>query len=194
MQPTQMEIKPSPPMAVGRQLRRMWMVFTLRDIPKYEALRARVRRYPEIDPIAVETFLVLLRVASDVMTGAEDYWTKHGLSHGRFIVLAVLNRDPSIALSPSDLADKCGVSRATMTGLVAGLQRHHYVRREHHHDDRRMALVRLTPEGVRFLDAILPDYYRRLARMMGYLDQAEKRKLEEMLVKIGQGLPEMTGE
>jgi MarR family transcriptional repressor of emrRAB len=169
-------------------------VFTLRDIPKYEALRARIRRYPDIDPIAVETFLVLLRTASDVMAGAEEYWSKHGLSHGRFVVLAVLNRDPAVALSPSDLADKCGVSRATMTGLVAGLQRNHYVRREHHHGDRRMALVRLTPDGVRFLDSVLPDYYRRLARMMGHLSTPEKRALEDMLTKIGQGLPEMTGD
>jgi len=167
-------------------------MFTLRDIPKYEVLRARIRRYPEIDPSAVEAFLILLRVASDVMAGVEDYWANHGMSHGRFTVLAVLNRDPEIALNPSDLATKCGVSRATMTGLIGGLERQKLVKREHRQGDRRMAYVRLTPEGIKFLDSILPDYYRRLAKMMGLLSTADKQSLEEMLMKISEGLPEMT--
>jgi MarR family transcriptional repressor of emrRAB len=168
-------------------------MFTLRDIPKYEALRARIQRYPELDPTAIEAFLILLRVASDVMGAVEDYWGRRKISHGRFIVLAVLNRDPELALSPSDLAHKCGVSRATMTGLLSGLARHRLVKREHHQGDRRMSLVRLTPEGIRFLDSNLPDYYRRLAKMMGHLSQGEKRTLEEMLTRIGEGLPEMKG-
>jgi len=167
-------------------------MFTLRDIPKYEVLRARIRRYPDIDPSAVEAFLLLLRVASDVMSAVEDYWSRHGISHGRFTVLMVLNRDPEIALSPSDLAQKCGVSRATMTGLITGLERSKLVNREDHLGDRRMALVRLTPDGIKFLDSILPDYYRRLARMMGMLTDDEKKSLDTMLMKISEGLPEMT--
>ena len=49
-------------------------MFYLRDLPKYEAICQRCQRYPEVDPASVETSLVLLRVASDMLTALEGYW------------------------------------------------------------------------------------------------------------------------
>jgi DNA-binding MarR family transcriptional regulator len=163
----------------------------LRDIPKFEDIRARAKRYPDIDPASVAAFLILLRVASDVLAALESYLSRHGMSQGRFTVMAVLNRDASAAMCPSNLAAKCGVTRATMTGLIDGLERDKLVIRESHGKDKRMTQVRLTPEGVKFLDSILPEYYRRLAKLMGNLSEAEKKSLEEMLAKINAGLPAM---
>src|SRR5258707_13153922 len=119
-------------------------MFSLKDLPKYEAIRARVTRYPEIDAGAVEAFLLLLRVSSDVMMAVEKYLNRHTLSHAGFSVLMILNRDPKLGLTPSDLANRCGVTRATMTGLLDGLQRKKLIRRESHQVDRRTVLVRLN--------------------------------------------------
>jgi MarR family transcriptional regulator, negative regulator of the multidrug operon emrRAB len=166
-------------------------MFYLRDIPKFEAISARVRRYPDIDPSSVEGFLILLRVASDALAAVESYLNRFGMSQGRFTVLAVLNREPETAMCPSDLADRCGVTRATMTGLLDGLERDKLVKREHHGDDRRMTHVRLTPEGIKFLDSLLPEYYRRQAKLMGNLSEADKKLLVEMLAKINAGIPSM---
>jgi DNA-binding MarR family transcriptional regulator len=164
-------------------------VFHLRDLPKYEAIRQRTQRYPEIDPLAVEAFLVLLRIASDVMTSIETYLNRHNMSHGRFTVLMVLNRNPHEALCPSELATKCGVTRATMTGLLDGLEREKYVTRIPDTNDRRMASVQLTPEGITMLDGMLPDYYRRIAGLMGHLNESEKKLLQAMLWKVNEGIP-----
>jgi DNA-binding MarR family transcriptional regulator len=166
-------------------------MFYLRDIPKYEAIRARVRRYSDIDPAAVESFLILLRVASDAIAAVEAYLNRHGISQGRFTVLAVMNREPETAMCPSDLAVKCGVTRATMTGLIDGLERDKLVKREHSQGDRRMMQVRLTPEGIQFLDSILPEYFRRLASLMGHLNEAEQKALSQMLEKINGGIAAM---
>ena len=166
-------------------------MFYLRDIPKYDAIRARARRYPDIDPAAVESFLILLRVSSDALAAVETYLSRHGVSQGRFTVMAVLNRDPQAALCPSDLAEKCGVTRATMTGLLDALERDGLVERQMHSNDRRMTQVRLTRRGIDFLDSILPDYYRRQARLMGHLSEDEKRVLETFLAKINAGIPAM---
>src|SRR5436309_12182623 len=95
-------------------------MFILRDLPKYDAIRARATRYPEVNAGAVEAFLTLLRVGSDVFAALEKYLACHRLSQGSFTVLMLLNRDPDIGLNPSDLASKCGVTRATMTGLLDG--------------------------------------------------------------------------
>jgi DNA-binding MarR family transcriptional regulator len=163
-------------------------MFYLRDLPKYEAICQRIGRYPEIDPAAVESSLVLLRVASDMMSALEGYWARNSTSQGRFCVLMVLNRDPSVGLAPSDLARRCGVTRATMTGLLNGLERDALVTRQPDHHDRRMASVRLTEQGVRYLDNILPDYYRRTAALMANLSEEEKLFLEKLLWKVNDGI------
>ena len=163
----------------------------LRDLPKYEAIELRARRYPEIDPASVISYLVLLRVASDVLAAIEGYLARHDLSQGRFTVLALLNRNPDAPMSPSDLATRSGVTRATMTGLLDGLERERLIRRKQDRGDRRMLLVELTPGGRKMLDEIFPDYYRRIAKLMGHLSEAEKKQLIELLNKITPGLNAM---
>jgi DNA-binding MarR family transcriptional regulator len=163
--------------------------FPLRDLPKYEAIRARATRYPEVEAGAVESFLILMRVGSDVLAAFDKYLARHRMSMGSFTTLMMLNRDPSIGLNPSDLATKCGVTRATMTGLLDGLEREKYVTRVPDTTDRRMATVQLTPEGCKMLDGMLPDFYRRIAGLLGHLDDGEKKMLQSMLWKVNEGIP-----
>lgn len=166
-------------------------MFYLRDLPKYETLLSHSKRYPNVDPAACEAFLVLLRVASDVLHACDEYLLSHGLSQGRFTVLMILNRNPEAGLSPSDLADRAGVTRATMTGLLDGLEREALIRREPHPQDRRMLTVRLTEIGISRLDAILPDYFRRIAALMEGMSESERRAVVGLLRKVETNLPGM---
>ena len=159
-------------------------MFYLRDLPKYDAIRTRAARYPEIDPAAVEAFLVLLRTGSDVLASLERFLSSHKLSQGSWTVLMVLNRDPAVPLMPSELASKCGVTRATMTGLLDGLERKRMVRREPEPSDRRTLRVRLTPGGIGALDGMTHDYYRRVALLMRDLNDDDKRQLSDMLFRV----------
>jgi len=165
----------------------------LRDLPKYEAIAQRVDRYPDIDPGAVVSYLVLLRVAQDVMSVVEEFLASHSMSHGRFSVLMLLNRDPTKPTSPSDLAAKAGVTRATMTGLLDGLEREKLVARSPDKEDRRMQLVELTPKGLKLLDGMVPDYYRLVASIMGQLSEDQKKQLIDLLTHINSSLATMVG-
>ena len=160
------------------------LMFYLRDLPKYDAIRARASRYPEVQAGAVEAFLILLRTGSDVLSALERFLSSHNLSQGSWTVLMVLNRDPAVPLMPSDLAGKCGVTRATMTGLLDGLERKQWVRREPEPSDRRTLRVRLTREGIQLLDGMTHDYYRRIALLMRDLDDDDKRLLSDMLFRV----------
>ncbi len=166
----------------------MSATFYLRDLRKYEAIRARMDRYPDVDPAAVESYLVLLRIASDVLTALETYLSRFGMSQGRFTLLMVLNREPESGFSPSDLASKCGVTRATMTGLLDGLERDKLITRIPDTNDRRMATVQLTPQGIAMLDEMLPEYYRRIGGLMGHLDEVEKKAMQSALWKVNEGI------
>ena len=99
-----------------------------------------------------------------------------------------MNRTPSEAINPSTLADKLGVTRATMTGLLDGLRKEGLIERRIQPEDRRKVGVLLTDNGHRILDKILPDYYRHYAKLTNYLDEGERQTLISLLKKVNQGL------
>ena len=163
----------------------------LKEVPRYESLLEHAKRYPELDPSAMEAFLYLLRTSTEVFDAFNDLMVKHEISQGRFIVLILLNRDPDKPVNPADLADRANVTRATMTGLIDTLEHDGFVKREHAPIDRRMMMVRLTPQGRNFLDKILPDYFRRIAAVMSRLTEAERKTLVMLMGKIEQAVPEI---
>jgi DNA-binding MarR family transcriptional regulator len=164
-------------------------MFLLRDLPKYECILHLSERYPQIDPRAVEAFLVLWRTATDTLGTLESCLQQHGMSQGKFTVLMILNRNPEQGVNPSELADRAGVTRATMTGLLDGLEREKLITRQGDRIDRRRAVVRLSPQARQFLDGMLPSYYVRLHELMIDLSEEEKARLTQLLMKISQRLP-----
>jgi len=145
-----------------------------------------------MDPSAVKACIVLARTGSDLLTGFEIMLSKHGFSQGRFLTLMVMNREPDGTFSPSELAAKVGVTRATMTGLLDGLDAEKLIVRDPHEKDRRKISVRLTLHGRRTLEQMLPDYYRRTSKVMANLDDDERRQLVSLLEKVNRGLPALT--
>jgi DNA-binding MarR family transcriptional regulator len=156
----------------------------LRDLPKYETLLAYSKRYRTVNPSSVEAFLNLLRVTSDVLDATEEYFGEHGTSQGRFTVLCLLNRNPDVPLCPADLAERAGVTRATMTGLLQGLESEGLLKRTSSTDDKRMFFVELTAKGRRYLDNILPDWFRRVDDLMDGLNDKERVTMLKLLEKV----------
>jgi DNA-binding MarR family transcriptional regulator len=156
----------------------------LRDLPKYETLLAYSKRYRNVEPSAVEAFLNLLRVASDVLDSTEQYFIEQGTSQGRFTVLCLLNRNPDVPLCPADLAQRAGVTRATMTGLLQGLEAEGLVKRTSSEEDKRMFFVELTGKGRRYLDNILPDWFKRVGSLMEGINDRERGTMLKLLEKV----------
>ena len=164
-------------------------MFYLRDLPDDNTLNEFAERYSNMDVSAVKACLVLLRAGSDLLTGFETMLSRHGLSQGRFLILIVIYRTPDESVSPSELAEKVGVTRATMTGLLDGLERDELIIRHAHPDDRRKICIRLTRNGIATLQQMLPDYYDRIGRLMTNLSEDERRQLVVLLEKVTAGLP-----
>jgi DNA-binding MarR family transcriptional regulator len=157
------------------------IMLQVRDLPSSDVLRRFAQRYPDADVSAVATLLTLLRVATDLSQALDAFLARHGLLQGRWWVLILLFREETLESSPSVLAEKSGVSRATMTGLLDGLERDHLVQRLFDSTDRRRITVRLTSEGQAVLDAVMPDYYRRVRVLMAGLDGTQRTLLQSML-------------
>jgi DNA-binding MarR family transcriptional regulator len=161
----------------------------LKDVPQYECLLERSKRFPDLDPSAVEAFLHLLRTSTDVYEAFSRLMERNNISPGRFTVLMLLFRNTDKPANPADLADRSGVTRATMTGLVDTLERDGLVKREPDPTDRRMMLVGLTAKGREFIEKILPDYYRRVSALMAHTTQTDRKTLVALMAKVQQGIP-----
>lgn len=159
----------------------------LRDLPTAEILEKFARRYPEADVSGVVTFLHLLRAGTDLSMALDSYLQQHDLLQGRWWVLILLMRESDYTTTPSTLADKAGVSRATMTGLLDGLEREGLVARIFDTRDRRRISIHLTPAGLAKLDEVMPDYYQRVRHLMAPLDEAERQQFMALLTRIQAG-------
>ena len=162
----------------------------LKDLPRYECLLEAAREFPDLDPSATEVFLHLLRTGDEAFRVVESHLAQHDITQGRFGVLMALwangghNANGSETLSPAVLAERTGVTRATITGLVDTLERDGFVSRTPDPDDRRMLSVGLTPRGEKLLRRIMPSHFRQMAWLMGPLSEAERRTLVRLLNKV----------
>ncbi len=160
----------------------------LKDLPRYECLLEASREFPALDPSATEVFLHLLRSGDEAFRVVEAHLARHDISQGRFGVLMALwgncRRDGDTSLTPAELAERTGVTRATMTGLVDTLERAGLVARAPHSDDRRMTSVMLTPPGEALLNKILPEHFRQMAWLLEPLNEGERATLVRLLTKI----------
>jgi DNA-binding MarR family transcriptional regulator len=163
-------------------------MFFFKDLPTDVSLQEFSRRYPNMNPSALKTCAELMRTGSDLMAVFETVLGKFGLSQGRLLVLIVMNRTPQEAVNPSFLAEKLGVTRATMTGLLDGLKTGNFIERVADSRDRRRIGVRLTPEGKQVLEKLLPDYYRNMAKLTAGLSENERQTVLTLLAKINQKL------
>jgi DNA-binding MarR family transcriptional regulator len=159
----------------------------LKDLPRYECLLEAARRIPDLDPSACEAFLNLLRAGDEAYRQSEGFFSEHNITPGRFTVLILLSDKlggEPLPQTPAELAEKAGVTRATITGLVDTLERDGLVRREHDSDDRRMMLVHLTQKGHATLREILPGHFKRMAALMAPLSEHERKALVRLLDKV----------
>lgn len=167
----------------------------INEVPRYECLLRAASEFPDLDPSASEAFLQLLRTSDEAIRVVGSELGKHALSKGRFFVLMALwtqsrrAADPSshpCTLTPAALAERAGVTRATMSGLIGTLLKDGLVTRVPHKDDRRMTCVELTDRARQVLKEMLPEHFRDMAWLMQNLTEAERKTLIALLTKIQQ--------
>jgi|GEM_PF-45015 len=160
------------------------IMLQLKNLPDAKVLQKFVDRYPQADADAVIQFLNILRIGSDLSAALDGFLAKYGLLQGRWWVLILLMREDNLTSTPSALAEKSGVSRATMTGLVDGLERDGLVARLIDSADRRKYSIQLTAAGQAKLDEVMPSYYQRVSTLMGSIPAPLREVLLSQLMLL----------
>jgi DNA-binding MarR family transcriptional regulator len=163
--------------------------FILKNQPLAEILRDLKSRHREIDLGAVESYRALIILANRLRDSFDLFLARYGTSQGKASVLVHLSGHAQASLTPSELAQRLGVTRATVTGLIDGLEREGLVRRARAGSaDRRCVAVRLAPKGRKLVERFLPPHCRRIGAVMAGLSAAERETLVTLLGKIASAL------
>ena len=144
------------------------------DSPTLDQARRQLEHYGlGSDPQAVLVAVRLISAGARLGRATEVHFARYGLSTGRYRLLADLE-DHDGEKSPSRLAADLGVSRATVTGLVDGLEQEGLVARRPSAEDGRGAVVVLTARGAQRLRDMAPEHFARLEEMVDELTVDER--------------------
>lgn len=166
------------------------------DAPTLGQARTQLRRYgleSEVDPQAVLVAVRLLAAGTRLGQATEAHFARFGLSTGRYRLLADLE-DAGGEKSPSQLAAGLGVTRATVSGLIDGLEQQGLVLRRGSAEDGRAVVVVLTARGAQQLRDMAPEHFSRLQSMVGGLTRDERATFLDLLGRITQGMGALTAD
>lgn len=160
---------------------------------KYEAMlrEAEQRGLPDRDGIRL--CFQILSLSTQIDRDCATLLAPHGLSEGRFVLLFLLEAaDDGVA--PNLLAEQAGVTRATVTGLLDGLEREGLVERHADAQDRRALRIRLTDAGRQLAGQVFAQHGRWIGGLFAGLAPAERTQLATLLDKAADGLAMRRGD
>ncbi|GAA2823213.1 MarR family transcriptional regulator [Kitasatospora sp. CM 4170] len=162
--------------------------------PTLDQARRQLNRYGlSADPQAVLVAARLMAAGARLGQAGEAHFARFGLSTGRYRLLADLE-DHGGEKSPSQLAASLGVSRATVTGLVDGLEREGLVARRPSTEDGRGNVVVLTALGAERLRELAPEHFARMEAMVGGLTVEERTLFLDLLARLVEGMSALTAD
>ena len=154
---------------------------------KYEALLAEAQRRQLPDVAGIRLCFQTLSLASAIDRDCAALLAPYRLSEGRFVLLFLLS-SVSEGLAPNALAEQAGVTRATVTGLLDGLERESLIQRLADASDRRARRIRLTRKGKQMARKVLDQHGRWIAGLFGNLSVSERKQLALLFDKVAGNL------
>lgn len=112
----------------------------------------------------------------------DDLLKPHGLGRSQWLVLA--NVRTAGELSQKELQQTLHVEPATLTGIVDALVAKGWLDRLASPDDRRCRVLRLTPDGIKRLDAIEDPIVTAECRMLEGVSAAQQQATQTTLEQM----------
>lgn len=155
------------------------------DLETYYQKRARLhgQRHREFHWPSMELLFNLAYTYDVIESRLARRLGGHGLSLSAFNVLMILSRSGAEGCALFELSRLLVVSRANITGLVDSLVEKGLVERCEDQRDRRVRIARITGEGEKLLEEILPGYYRMVREMLCGINREENRVLNNLLTR-----------
>lgn len=125
---------------------------------------------------SLDLIFSVLTVAQAIDTDCAARLEPYGLSEGKMTLLLSLLASEK-GLSPHELAKDMGVSRATVTGLLDGLERDGWLQRSALSGDLRRIHVKLTRQGKRKVVILLGEHTQWMDGLFKGIPTTQRKEL-----------------
>lgn len=147
-------------------------MFFLKELPTQQMVEGYIKKFSVTDPGVIQDALTMMRNASLLLRHLESYFADHDISQLRFLVMIVIDREPSRdSLLASEIAERIDVSRPVMTRTLKRMEEDGLITIQSKPDDGRAKCVTLSQNGRQFLQKILPGYYLAIVSFMKSLKE-----------------------
>ncbi len=129
---------------------------------------------------------LLLHLADDALDKANFALTPQKISESKLelLLLLVSQNDKRHFLLPSEIAEKLGIKRASVTKQLIWLEKRRLISRSISAQDQRMVNVNITASGYELLARAMPLYWGACTDLSSGLSEEEVALLFTLLQKI----------
>ena len=171
------------------------MDFSFSDRPNDERIKATLATAASSSDSELTTLFLNVQWTYREMQKAYDrVLDQHHLSESKFILLMFLERADKHRLQPSELAEKLGATRATISKLLTGMERSGFIQKGHDSVDKRVVLIELTASGQAVLTNFLPSNFQAVDTIFAHFSKPDQQALTSLLAKIKQGTQQLNQE
>ncbi len=154
------------------------------EIPSREDLQQNAAlMYPNLDHLTLYSHILFRKITTELEINLDSFFSRFNLSSGRFTLMVLLQGTPG-GLMPSELAQKVGVTQATISGLINSLEKAELVKRTTHQRDGRSFVILLTDKGQSLCNEILPMYHERITQFWSSFSDDEKNQLNGLMERM----------
>lgn len=151
-------------------------------------IAAVVAQFPGVfDPDTHRALFALRATAQRVNDRANEWLAPLGLTVGKYNYLVALASSESRSRTLNEIGSLIHTSSATVTGMIAALERDGLVERENNPADGRSTIARLTPSGEALLRQAMTPHQRNIEAAMKDFSRTERRQLFALLLRLGAG-------
>jgi DNA-binding MarR family transcriptional regulator len=143
----------------------------------------------DVDPRTVRLIERMRQVSHSLYQLGEQSLEAAGLSYARFRLLMSLlmseELDGRLELNPSEISDRQGISRNTVSTLIRDLEEEGLIERRLDPHDRRRFNIRLTARGRNLVREHSASHLRTIAACFASLSMDEQQDLGDLLNTVG---------
>jgi DNA-binding MarR family transcriptional regulator len=158
-------------------------MFLLNDIPDKKAVKEAAGDNKNIDASSVTAALGILKASGDMLIEIEKFFSGKNLSLSRYSALSILASKPE-GLFPYELADYMGISRATASSVLKGLESSGYVGAVKSGDDKRMKKITATKEGLNVYNSLVLQFYSIITALFGTHDKKDIKTINTVMKTV----------
>jgi MarR family transcriptional regulator, negative regulator of the multidrug operon emrRAB len=153
---------------------------------------------PEADPRAIRLVGQMRTAAQALYRINEGSLTAAGLSYAKYRLLMSLlfaeRFQGDGPLNPSEISERLGASRNTISALIRDLETDGYIERTLDKDDRRRFLIGLTAAGREIVREYAGRHFAAVGACFSQMSVEEQQQLSQLLDKLTNNIMEIASE